>query len=78
MLKNPTKLPLIALFTLLVNFLPVCPWLCALVSCLIYADEVSEPMSARKGRLPWWSSGASAGDMGSIPGPGRSHMPQGN
>ena len=30
--------------------------------------------------LPWWYSGlesdASAGDMGSIPGPGRFHMPQ--
>ena len=31
--------------------------------------------------LPWWHSGnlpANAGDMGSIPGPGRSHMPQSN
>ena len=33
-------------------------------------------------RLPWWSSGenqsANAEDMGSTPGPGRSHSVQGN
>ena len=30
------------------------------------------------GGLSWQCSGANAGDTGSIPGPGRSHMPQSN
>ena len=46
-----------------------------------FKDEVSK-VQKRKMGLPWWLSAksptANAGDMGSISGPGRSHMPQSN
>ena len=45
------------------------PWLASLFCCKDHCQEFGFM------GLPWWSS---AGDMGSIPGPGRSHMPRSN